>query len=161
MYIHALFNYNVYFVLYFFKIIKIQFNSLFFFFSEERVPTVSPTFLTTIVDYQLFIIMGSNEPIYHWKMKRNKEKKMKLYGIQILGNKGTFKILCWIVPSLYSFKSHPSHPLLFYHCEQNATTRNKCTSEFCSGWVISYILLEATHLSTHFSFTIVNKMQML
>ena len=86
---------------------------------------------------------------------------MKLYGIQILGNKGTFKILCWIVPSLYSFKSHPSHPLLFYHCEQNATTRNKCTSEFCSGWVISYILLEATHLSTHFSFTIVNKMQML
>ena len=33
--------------------------------------------------------------------------------------------------------------------------------EFCGGWVLSYILLEATQLPIHFSFIIVNKMQML
>ena len=68
-----------------------------------------------------------------------KKKKMKLYGIQILWNKDAFKILWRMGPSLYSFKSHPSHSLPFYHCEQNANARNKCASEFCSGWIIQML----------------------
>ena len=58
-----------------------QFSFFFFFSSEEMTQALPSTFPITMVDYQLFIMMGSDEPIYHWTVKRNEEKKIKLFGM--------------------------------------------------------------------------------
>ena len=51
-----------------------------------------------MVDYQLFNVMGSNELIYHWTVKMNEEKKMKSFGMQMLGKEGVFEFLWWMGP---------------------------------------------------------------
>ena len=75
-----------------------------FLFSEEMAQTLPSTYLITMVDYQLFNMVGSNEPTYHWIVKRNEEKKMKLFAMQMLGNEGVFEFFWSMGPSLYSFK---------------------------------------------------------
>ena len=49
---------------------------------------------------------------------------MKLFGMQMLGNKGAFEFLWWMGPCIVLNKA-TSHPLLFYHCEPNANGKKQ------------------------------------
>ena len=46
-----------------------------------------------------------------------KRKQMKLFGMQMLGNKGAFELLWWMGPLK---ATHLLTRMLFDHCEENA-----------------------------------------